>query len=158
MANDPRFIHLRVHTEYSLLEGAIPVKKLPGLIAGMDMPAVAVTDTNNLFGAMEFKRSALDEDNPGFYRFKVKLKAEIVSFGVPDLDVQVGGEHVTAAKWNELLADPEVVVIDTRNQYEIDIGTFPGSVSPERNSSEAPPPVETLDPPPVPRPPRCCGC
>ena len=85
----------------------------------------------NLFGAMEFKRSALDEDNPGFYRFKVKLKAEIVSFGVPDLDVQVGGEHVNAAKWNELLADPEVVVIDTRNQYEIDIGTFPGSVSPE---------------------------
>ena len=54
----PRFIHLRVHTEYSLLEGAIPVKKLPGLIAGMDMPAVAVTDTNNLFCALEFSEGA----------------------------------------------------------------------------------------------------
>ena len=58
MPQDPRFIHLRVHTEYSLLEGAIPVKKLPGLVAGMDMPAVAVTDTNNMFCALEFSEGA----------------------------------------------------------------------------------------------------
>ncbi len=51
---DPKFIHLRVHTEYSLLEGAVRLKKLPGLCAGMQMPAVAVTDTNNLFAALEF--------------------------------------------------------------------------------------------------------
>ena len=54
----PRFIHLRVHTEYSLLEGAVRLKKLPGLAAGMGMPAVAVTDTNNLFAALEFSVSA----------------------------------------------------------------------------------------------------
>ncbi len=58
MTNDPRFIHLRTHTEYSLLEGAIPVKKLPGLVAGMGMPAVAVTDTNNMFCALEFSEGA----------------------------------------------------------------------------------------------------
>ncbi|MCC1493932.1 DNA polymerase III subunit alpha [Cognatishimia sp. F0-27] len=52
--SDPRFIHLRTHTEYSLLEGALRLKKLPGLIADMGMPAVAVTDTNNLFAALEF--------------------------------------------------------------------------------------------------------
>ena len=57
---DPRFIHLRVHTEYSLLEGAIRLKKLPGLCADMGMPAVAVTDTNNLFSALEFSVSAAD--------------------------------------------------------------------------------------------------
>lgn len=51
---DPRFIHLRVHTEYSLLEGAIPLKKLIGLCDRLNMPAVAVTDTNNLFAALEF--------------------------------------------------------------------------------------------------------
>ncbi len=56
--SNPRFIHLRVHTEYSLLEGAIRLKKLPGLIAGMEMPAVAVTDTNNLFAALEFSVGA----------------------------------------------------------------------------------------------------
>jgi DNA polymerase-3 subunit alpha len=55
---DPRFIHLRLHTEYSLLEGAMRVKKLPGLVAKAGMPAVAVTDTNNMFCALEFSETA----------------------------------------------------------------------------------------------------
>jgi len=55
---DPRFIHLRTHTEYSLLEGAVPVKKLCGLTEAAGMPAVAVTDTNNLFCALEFSEYA----------------------------------------------------------------------------------------------------
>jgi len=54
----PRFIHLRTHTEYSLLEGAVPVKKLSGLAEAAGMPAVAVTDTNNLFCALEFSEYA----------------------------------------------------------------------------------------------------
>ncbi|SFJ31974.1 DNA polymerase III subunit alpha [Celeribacter neptunius] len=52
--SSPTFIHLRVHTEYSLLEGAMRLKKLCGMVTDMDMPAVAVTDTNNLFCALEF--------------------------------------------------------------------------------------------------------
>ncbi|SDJ28598.1 DNA polymerase III subunit alpha [Salipiger marinus] len=55
---EPRFIHLRLHTEYSLLEGAVRLKKLPGLCETMGMPAVAVTDTNNLFAALEFSVTA----------------------------------------------------------------------------------------------------
>ncbi|EIE53084.1 DNA polymerase III subunit alpha [Citreicella sp. 357] len=55
---DPRFIHLRTHTEYSLLEGAVRLKKLPGLCAAMEMPAIAVTDSNNLFAALEFSVGA----------------------------------------------------------------------------------------------------
>ncbi|MEO0665190.1 MAG: DNA polymerase III subunit alpha, partial [Pseudomonadota bacterium] len=55
---DPRFIHLRVHTEYSLLEGAVRLKKLPGMAADMGMPAIAVTDTNNMFCALEFSEGA----------------------------------------------------------------------------------------------------
>ncbi|UWP95822.1 DNA polymerase III subunit alpha [Aliiroseovarius crassostreae] len=58
MSDMPRFIHLRTHTQYSLLEGAVPVKKLPGLCADMGMPAVAVTDTNNMFAALEFSETA----------------------------------------------------------------------------------------------------
>ncbi|SNR25521.1 DNA polymerase III subunit alpha [Puniceibacterium sediminis] len=58
MSSDPRFIHLRVHTEYSLLEGAVRLKKLSGLCDTMGMPAVAVTDTNNLFAALEFSVTA----------------------------------------------------------------------------------------------------
>ena len=58
MANIPRFIHLRVHTEHSLLEGAVPVKKLVDLCKTASMPAVAVTDTNNMFAALEFSVTA----------------------------------------------------------------------------------------------------
>ncbi|MGB3555923.1 MAG: DNA polymerase III subunit alpha [Jannaschia sp.] len=50
---EPRFIHLRLHTEYSLLEGAVRLKSLPDLVAGAGMPAVAVTDSNNMFAALE---------------------------------------------------------------------------------------------------------
>ncbi|MEO6300290.1 MAG: DNA polymerase III subunit alpha, partial [Paracoccaceae bacterium] len=56
----PRFIHLRVHTEHSLLEGAVPVKKLVNLCVEAKMPAVAVTDTNNMFAALEFSVTAKD--------------------------------------------------------------------------------------------------
>ncbi len=58
MNNSPRFIHLRVHTEHSLLEGAVPVKKLVKLAAEAKMPAIAVTDTNNMFAALEFSVTA----------------------------------------------------------------------------------------------------
>ncbi|WP_306115763.1 MULTISPECIES: DNA polymerase III subunit alpha [unclassified Roseovarius] len=58
MSSQARFIHLRLHTEYSLLEGAIRLKKLPGLCLDAGMPAVAVTDTNNMFSALEFSVTA----------------------------------------------------------------------------------------------------
>ena len=58
MSSAPRFIHLRLHTEYSLLEGAVRVKKLPGMCRDAGMPAVAVTDTNNMFAALEFSVAA----------------------------------------------------------------------------------------------------
>ena len=54
MTGLPKYIHLRLHTEYSLLEGAIRLKKLPGMCKANQMPAIAVTDTNNLFSALEF--------------------------------------------------------------------------------------------------------
>ena len=54
MIGFPKYIHLRVHTEYSLLEGAMRLKKLPELCKANDMPAIAVTETNNLFSALEF--------------------------------------------------------------------------------------------------------
>ncbi|MCZ0814050.1 DNA polymerase III subunit alpha [Roseovarius sp. EGI FJ00037] len=60
MSKAPRFIHLRLHTEYSLLEGAVRLKKLPGLCERAGMPAVAVTDTNNMFAALEFSVTASD--------------------------------------------------------------------------------------------------
>jgi len=54
MSNAPRFIHLRTHSEYSLLEGALRLKKLPDMCVEAGMPAMALTDTNNMFAALEF--------------------------------------------------------------------------------------------------------
>lgn len=120
-----------------------------GTLVGTDAGLQAMQQTLVAqFGEMSFKWSAIDSDNAGFYRFKVKIKPEIVTFGVPGLDAELTGEHVSFQEWNRLMQDPDVVLIDTRNQYEIDIGTFPGAVSPEStNFREFPEWVaESLDP------------
>jgi UPF0176 protein len=66
-----------------------------------------------------------------FYRTKVKLKKEIVTLGVPGINPsKMAGKYVEAKAWNELIADPEVLVVDTRNDYEVDIGTFQNAINP----------------------------
>lgn len=70
-----------------------------------------------------------------FYRMKVKLKREIVTMGVPNVHAEtMAGTYVRPEDWNELISDPEVVVIDTRNDYEYRIGTFSRAVNPETGS------------------------
>jgi len=68
---------------------------------------------------------------PPFHRLKVRLKREIVTLGVPGLDpTRTVGEYVKPADWNALIAQPDVLLIDTRNDYEVKIGTFEGAVNP----------------------------
>ena len=70
-----------------------------------------------------------------FRKMRVKVKNEIVTLGRPDILPHKGtGEHVNATRWNELISDPEVVVIDTRNHYEVEVGTFPGALDPGNDS------------------------
>ena len=99
-------------------------------------------------GDIPFKWSDLEQENRGFHRYKVRIKPEIVSFGVADLDLRQTGEHVSAERWNELLEDPNVLVIDTRNTYEVDIGSFPEAISPETTNFRDFPEwvAENLDP------------
>ncbi|HVW56095.1 MAG TPA: rhodanese-related sulfurtransferase [Rhizobiaceae bacterium] len=67
-----------------------------------------------------------------FRRMKVRLKKEIVTMGVSDIDpVHNAGIYVTPGEWNRLIADPETILIDTRNVYEVAIGTFSGAINPE---------------------------
>ena len=76
-------------------------------------------------------KEAFFNDQP-FYRMKVKLKKEIVTMGVEGIDPkQVVGTYVEPKDWNALISDPDVTVIDTRNYYEYDIGTFTNAVNPE---------------------------
>jgi UPF0176 protein len=74
-------------------------------------------------------------ETQAFHRMKVRLKSEIVSMGQPDID-PVGdvGAYVKPEAWNALIQDPDTLLIDTRNQYEVAIGTFEGAVDPQTNS------------------------
>jgi UPF0176 protein len=70
-----------------------------------------------------------------FYRMKVRIKAEIVTMGEPDLDpARDAGTYVSPAEWNALIADPDTVIIDTRNDYEAEVGAFAGAVQPNTRS------------------------
>lgn len=70
-----------------------------------------------------------------FHRMKVRLKKEIVTMGVPDIDPpKQAGEYVPPKKWNALISDPEVFLIDARNDYEVSVGKFQGAMSPETAS------------------------
>lgn len=70
-----------------------------------------------------------------FYRMKVRLKREIVTLGVPGIHPSLmAGTYVKPQDWNALIADPAVVVIDTRNDYEVGIGTFEGAINPDIQS------------------------
>lgn len=81
------------------------------------------------FKTLRYKESYTDK--PPFRRMKVRLKREIVTMGVPDTDPgALCGERVDAKRWNELIQDPDVLTIDTRNEYEVDIGTFENAISP----------------------------
>jgi UPF0176 protein len=87
--------------------------------------------------------------NSPFDRLKVRLKQEIVTLGIPTVNpTNLVGTYVTPQDWNELIANPDVLVIDTRNHYEVEIGTFKGSIDPHTNSfTEFPEYVAThLDP------------
>ena len=104
------------------------------IVAEQSNLELMVQSLQQSFGKMMFKWSELDQSGVGFHRFKVRVKPEIVSFGVADLNLQMTGQHVGAERWNELLDDPDVLVIDTRNHYEIDIGTFDNAVSPDTDN------------------------
>jgi len=78
---------------------------------------------------LDHKESFCDE--LPFYRMKVKLKKEIVTMGVEGIDPQVTvGRYIEPKDWNALITDPDVLLVDTRNDYEVEIGTFKGALDP----------------------------
>ncbi|MGI9343031.1 MAG: rhodanese-related sulfurtransferase [Gammaproteobacteria bacterium] len=99
------------------------------------------------FSDLDCKESLTDA--VPFARAKVRLKNEIVTMGVPDVDPNAGaGTYVDPADWNELIADPDVMLIDTRNAYEVGIGTFRGATAPNTTTFREFPDYarENLDP------------
>jgi UPF0176 protein len=107
-----------------------------GTVAGSEAAIAALIEhlesIEGLAG-LEVKYSSASE--MPFHRMKVRLKREIVTMGVEDIDpAESAGTYVAPADWNALVSDPGTIVIDTRNAYEVSIGTFKGAVDPATSS------------------------
>ena len=83
--------------------------------------------------ALSYKESYTDQ--PPFLRSRVKLKREIVTMGVEGIDPkQVVGTYVKPTDWNDLISDPNILLVDTRNDYEVQVGTFKNALNPKTDS------------------------
>lgn len=70
-----------------------------------------------------------------FHRLKIRLKPEIVTMGQPGIDPRLKvGRYIAPQDWNQLISDPETILIDTRNDYEVGIGTFKGAINPKTSN------------------------
>lgn len=86
-------------------------------------------------GCADFEHKESPARDMPFGRMKVRLKQEIVTMGQPDVDPTASvGHYVDPKDWNELISAPDVVLIDTRNDYEVGIGTFQGAIDPKTRS------------------------
>ena len=101
---------------------------IAGPRGGVDL-IKAWLDSDGRFGGIDYKESFVDIQP--FKRTKVKLKKEIVTMGVDGIDPKrIVGTYVEPRDWNALISDPDVLVVDTRNQYEVEIGTFANAQNP----------------------------
>jgi len=100
------------------------------------------------FADIPVRYSRGDGNAPIFYRMKVGVRRELIAMRRDEVDpARRTGAHVGAAEWNGLLDDPDVTVIDARNRYEIELGTFPGALDPRtRSFREFPAFIDRLDP------------
>ncbi len=109
---------------------------LNGTIAGSDNAIGAIIDhLRALPDCADLEVKYSHAAKMPFIRLKVRVKQEIVTMGEPDIDPRASvGRYVSPEDWNALIADPDTVVIDTRNDYETAIGTFEGAVDPHTAS------------------------
>lgn len=125
---------LKIFLESLNIRGTLLLAKegVNGTIAGDNdsiMKSLDYLQKDERLVGLEYKFSY--SEKPPFKRLKVKLKKEIVTLGVSNIDpIFSSGTYVKPADWNELINDPDVVLIDTRNNYEFEIGSFKGSINP----------------------------
>lgn len=107
-----------------------------GTIAGSDNALASVlAHIRTLPGCADLDVKFSNAPVMPFHRMKVRVKREIVTMGEPDIDPTLAvGHYVDPHDWNALIADPETIVIDTRNDYEVAVGTFVGAVDPQTPS------------------------
>lgn len=109
---------------------------LNGTIAGSDAGIEAVIAyIRGLPGCADIEVKFSRASSMPFHRLKIRLKAEIVTMGQPGIDPLLKvGRYIPPQDWNQLISDPQTIVIDTRNDYEVEIGTFKRAINPKTRS------------------------
>ena len=131
-------VPLLAHCESHQIKGTLLLARegINGTIAGAPEGVRAVLQwlrSDPRMANLEHKEAWASE--PPFLRMKVRLKAEIVTMHVPGLDPsRLAGQYVKPQDWNALISEPDVVLIDTRNDYEVAIGSFRGAIDPHTRS------------------------
>ena len=109
-----------------------------GTIAGSDKGIAGILNyikSDKRLADLVTKESYSTSDKKVFYRMKVRLKKEIVALGVDGINPnEQVGTYVEPEDWNQLISDPDVLLVDTRNDYEYEVGTFQGAVDPHTTS------------------------
>jgi UPF0176 protein len=137
---DPIYFQRFIKSELSSLNilGTIIIGEegINGTISGNESSlnkAVTALKSINLFQNLDLKESY--STKKPFLRLKIKIKEEIVSMGLRDIDPTIqAGQYIVPEEWNNLINDKNTVLIDTRNNYEYSIGTFENSINPETNN------------------------
>ena len=114
----------------------VAAEGINGTIAGEhDMIGEVIRQIETLPGCSDLTVKDSQAAEMPFDRMKVKVKKEIVTMGVADVSpLRDVGQYVSAVDWNALVSDPDTVVIDTRNSYEVTAGTFRNAINPDTDS------------------------
>jgi len=129
---------LKALAEHGSVRGTILLAEegVNGTISGPDAGVTAVLDRLRQLpglGGLEAKFSRAEQQT--FHRLKVRLKREIVTMGCPTVKpAEQVGTYVPPEQWNALIADPDTLVVDTRNRYEVEVGSFAGAIDPGTES------------------------
>ncbi len=138
---------LKAFCEHEKIKGILLLAEegINGTVAGSRKSIDALKSfLEKKFTSLEYKEATADE--LPFHRMKARLKKEIVTLGVPTNPCEMVGTYVNPQEWNDLISDPEILLIDTRNDYEVNIGTFHGALNPKTCSfTEFPQFVKTLE-------------
>ncbi len=137
-ALEPLQAELKAAASVHRIKGTLLIahEGINGTIAGTPDDLRAMLDViRALPGCADIEHKESWADEMPFLRMRVRLKKEIVTLGRPEADPsKIVGNYVEPAAWNDLIQGEDVVVIDTRNDYEVDIGTFKGAVDPQTAS------------------------
>jgi UPF0176 protein len=131
---------LKDFCSFNKIKGTVILAKegINGTVAGLIEPIKLLEDELIKIGYLNLEKKKSTYDFMPFNRLKIKKKKEIVTFNEEDLNVEkLKGQHVNSENWNELIQDKETIILDVRNNFEVEIGSFKGAVNPNtENFSE----------------------